>query len=282
MLAATDKSEEGRALRRKRAMRSSVAAIATRGSVPARRVLFHRRRIEIRLLTKDRLAAAPSSLALVDGEPPRLVKVASLDRRKPRRGFEQVLRDAIPFTADWLEARVALAMEQHADEVGEVSRRIAAGEPTGEYGVRVPAVVAAEALRRRGAARDSLLAGLVTPQEPIRKSPPKREIMDDCGLGMLLVSPLGARFADAFAKTPQLDGERAEGVRRRSTVRRARSVRRGWARRTHEGSLTTDFARQAPAVVVLEIARRTDSVRDQLMDVLRFHGPRRPGANSPT
>jgi hypothetical protein len=202
MLAATDKSVEGRAL----LQQARSAIIRGRDRELAVRFLLvefcFTDAVEIRLLTKDRLPAGRSSLAMIDGEPPRLVKVASPDPREPRRGLEQFLRDAIPFTSDWLEARVALALEAHGDEVGEVRRRIAAGEPTGEDGLRVPAVVAAEALRRRGTARDILLAGLVTPQEPIRKRPPKREIPDDCGLGMLLVSPLGARFANAFTKPP--------------------------------------------------------------------------------
>jgi len=199
LLVATYKDAEGRAFL-ERARDGIIAGRDRELAVRLRLVeLMSTDAVELGLLTKDRLKG-PTSLAMIDDAPPRVVKAVSLDRWQPRAEFERLLRDAVPFTAGWLEARVALAQEHHGDDVAEVRRRIAAGQTTGNYGLRVPAVVALEALRRKGADRDRLLAGLLTPVEPKPKPAPKREVTDDCGLGMLLVSPLGARFADAFTK----------------------------------------------------------------------------------
>jgi hypothetical protein len=159
---------------------------------------------EIHLLTGARAKAEPTSLAMIDGQRPRLVQEAHLDGEHPRAGLERFLRDTVPLSAAWLEQHVAAISRRDPNLVKRLRAQIAAGEPLGAVAQAVPAVVALEAVRRKGADRDKLFADLVTPApqpKPVVEPKPSRGMID-CGLGAQLINPLGQRFASVFTNRP--------------------------------------------------------------------------------
>jgi len=108
-----------------------------------------------------------------------------------------------------LRPRVARLSRQHGDQVRTLRRRIATGEPLGDLGQQMPVVVVLEAMRREKVARDGLIAQLSPPPPPSPSSPPspreppkprKGDVIDQCGLGFKMLTPLGLRFATAFTK----------------------------------------------------------------------------------
>jgi hypothetical protein len=124
------------------------------------------------------------------------------------RGF---LREAVPLTVPWLEPRVALVEQQDPALIKRVRALIAAGEVTSALGRLAAPVVALEAARRKGVARQRVLAGLFAPAQPQPEPKPKLrdDVWIDCGMSMQLVTPLGRRFATAFIEAP------ATAIRRR-------------------------------------------------------------------
>ncbi|HET9011147.1 MAG TPA: hypothetical protein VFN38_04995 [Gemmatimonadaceae bacterium] len=158
----------------------------------------------VRLLTNEKARIGPPSLALVDGAPARLIKEAKLER-----GLGQFLRETVPLTAAWLGPRVAEMSRHHREQVGDLRSLLAGGQLPGVLGQQFPALVVQEALRRKGAARDRLLADLVAPWNappPPAPMPKPGETIDKCGLAMNLLTPLGLRFADAFTKPAPFGG----------------------------------------------------------------------------
>ncbi len=165
-------------------------------------IYFTTDRESVRLLTNDETNAEPPALALIDGEPPRLVREAQLDAAGIHAAFVRFLRDAVPLTAAWLAPRVALLSASNGDVVKQLRRQIAAGQPLGSLGQVAPAVVVLEALKRKRAVRAKLLADLLAPSPPpkIRFEKEPEKAMIDCGLGAQLINPMGERFANAFTK----------------------------------------------------------------------------------
>jgi hypothetical protein len=125
----------------------------------------------LQAITNERPKFDPPSIVWVDGEPPRVIKQAQLDRAKLRAGFEQFLRENVSLDLGWLQPRVALLERHVPDVVKEVRARMAAGEPTGILGVRAAAVVVLEALRRTGAAREALIAELLAAASSLARPP---------------------------------------------------------------------------------------------------------------
>jgi hypothetical protein len=117
----------------------------------------------VRALTNDVPKVDSPSLAFVDGDPPRLIKAAKLDEREWRRGLESFLRDVVPLNVRWLESRVALLLRDRGPEVREIRWRVAQGQPIGDLGIRLAAVTALEAMRRKGRRGQDLLKELVGP-----------------------------------------------------------------------------------------------------------------------
>ena len=165
-------------------------------------IYFTTDRESVSLLTNDRPKAEPPALALIDGERPRLVREAQLDTARLHAGLERFLRDAVPLTAAWLAPRVAVLSQTNGDVVKQLRSQIAAGKLPGALGQVAPAVVVLEALRRKRAVREKLLADLLAPPPPPRIQFQKKAAKTwiDCGMGALLISPLGERFANAFTK----------------------------------------------------------------------------------
>lgn len=152
---------------------------------------------EIHLVTGDRAKADPTSLAMIDGQRPRLVQEAHLDGEHLQAGLERFLRDTVPLSAPWLEQHVA-AIDRRL--VKQVRAQIVPGQPLATLARDVPAVVALEAVRRKGGDRANLFAEMVTPApapKPVVEPKPRREMID-CGLGAQLINPLGQRFANVF------------------------------------------------------------------------------------
>jgi len=161
---------------------------------------------DLRSLTSERPNIGPPSLTLIDGEPARLIAQAKLvDRREPKREVERFVRALVPLTAAWLRPRVAHLSRIRPDEVNELRRSIAAGESLGPLAQDMPAVIALEAVARKGAARARLFEDIVLPTPPL---PGKEEDAVDCGLGALVLTGLGARFADLYTKPSRPGDER--------------------------------------------------------------------------
>jgi len=164
-------------------------------------------------LTNVSAQVGPPSLALVDGAPARLIKEEKLDRTQPYPSLVDFLREVVPLTVAWLQPRAARASRQHGAQVRAIRRRIAAGAPVGDLGQQIPAVVALEAIRREKD-RARLFADLrpaPPPPPPSPAEPPKPrkgDLIDQCGLGFKMLTPLGLRFVDAFTKLPPVDDER--------------------------------------------------------------------------
>ena len=152
---------------------------------------------EIEQLTGDRPKLAPPSLAFVDGDRPRLVHEASVERATARDCIGRFLIDMVPLTPSWLQGRSATLARLRRDEVRRLEKMLADGQAPGALGEELPVVVVREAFRRRGSAREKLLVELLTGVPKPVRSRDKGEMLD-CGLGALLVTPLGARFADHF------------------------------------------------------------------------------------
>ena len=162
-------------------------------------IFFTSDRESVQLLTNDRSSAEPPSLALIDGEPPRLVRETRLEPASVQAGIERFLRQTVPLTTAWLERRVALLSRHDADLVKLLRQRIAAGLLPGALGQLAPPVVVLEAVRRKGTARDRLIADLLAPPPGSKIEFDKEpERLIDCGLGAQLVNPLGRRFANVF------------------------------------------------------------------------------------
>ena len=157
-------------------------------------------------LTNVSAQVGPPSLALVDGAPARLIKEEKLDRTQAYQSLVSFLREVVPLTVAWLRPRVARLSRQRGDQVRTLRRRIATGEPLGDLGQQMPAVVVLEAIRREKVARDGLLAQLSAPPPSPPPAPPrepkpmKGDVIDQCGLGFKMLTPLGLRFATAFTK----------------------------------------------------------------------------------
>ena len=164
-------------------------------------------------LTNVSAQVGPPSLALVDGAPARLIKEEKLDRTQAYQSLVSFLREVVPLTVAWLQPRAARASRQHGAQVRAIRRRIAAGAPVGDLGQQIPAVVALEAIRREKD-RARLFADLrpaPPPPPPSPAEPPKPrkgDLIDQCGLGFKMLTPLGLRFVDAFTKLPPVDDER--------------------------------------------------------------------------
>ena len=164
-------------------------------------------------LTGMRVRTRPPSLALLDGDRPRLVKVAKLDSVSIMAGVERFLLAAIPLDAAWLAPRAAALSRKQPELASQVRDRIAAGQPTRELGRRAAPIVVLEALRRKGADRQQLLDGLLEPEppKPDLLDPPKPQNVEKmCGIVVQLLDPLGARFANAY--TRQSHGRRRNHV----------------------------------------------------------------------
>jgi len=170
-------------------------------------------------LTNVSAQVGPPSLALVDGAPARLIKEEKLDRTQAYQSLVSFLREVVPLTVAWLRPRVARLSRQRGDQVRTLRRRIATGEPLGDLGQQMPVVVVLEAMRREKAARDGLFAQLSaapppppspsSPRSPLEPPKPRKsDVIDQCGLGLKMLTPLGLRFVDAFTKLPPADGGR--------------------------------------------------------------------------
>jgi hypothetical protein len=158
-------------------------------------------RDSVQLLTNARTKAEPPALALIDGEQPRLVREAVLDSARFKAGLERFLRAAVPLTGAWLAPRVALLSSSNRDVVDALRDQLADGELPGALGQVAPAVVVLEAVRRKRAVREKLLADLLSPAPPPKLQFHKDdERMLDCGLGAQLIDPFGRRFANVYAK----------------------------------------------------------------------------------
>jgi len=162
-------------------------------------------RYDIRVLTGENMKGDSPSLVLLDGDPPRIAKELRLQNWHAYPKIEQFLRKVVPLNVTWLEQRVALLSRHDPEVVKQLRGRLAVGEPPGELGRYAPVVVVLEAFRRKGAAREKLLGELLVPRliEPKKKG----EEVVDCGLGALVLSPLGARFADVFMKPSRPGGD---------------------------------------------------------------------------
>ena len=158
-------------------------------------------RDSVQLLTNAGAKAEPPALALIDGERPRLVREAALDSARFKAGLERFLRAAVPLTAAWLAPRVALLSSGNRGVVDALREQIADGELPGALGQVAPAVVVLEAVRRKRAFREKLLADLLAPP-PLPEPRHRKEVdrMIDCGLGAQLVNPFGRRFANVYTK----------------------------------------------------------------------------------
>jgi len=148
-------------------------------------------------MTGDRPTLAPPWLAVSDGEAPILGEQMPLDRASFREDIELFLRQAVSLDVAWLEQRAALAERDDPDLVRRIRRGIQDASLTPDLARQAPAIVALEAMRRTGAARERLLQVLVS--RPPRRVP-KAASLIDCGMAAMIMTPLGARFAAAFVK----------------------------------------------------------------------------------